>query len=74
LNLFKLMAYKDEYEVARLYADGRFEAVLKDTFAAGRARVWLSPPLLSPKDDAGRPRKIAFAAGCCASASRYWRG
>src|SRR5581483_2534939 len=28
LNLFKLMAAKDEYEVARLYADGRFDAEL----------------------------------------------
>src|SRR5579871_4886758 len=60
INLFRLMAIKDEYEVARLYADGRFDAALKETFSAGKATVWLSPPLIAPKDDAGRPKKIAF--------------
>jgi indolepyruvate ferredoxin oxidoreductase len=60
LNLFKLMAYKDEYEVARLYADGRFEAALAGTFKGGKAKVWLSPPIIAPKDDAGRPKKVAF--------------
>ena len=31
-NLFKLMAYKDEYEVARLFANGRFMDKLKREF------------------------------------------
>ena len=31
-SLYKLMAYKDEYEVARLYTDGRFARALADTF------------------------------------------
>jgi indolepyruvate ferredoxin oxidoreductase len=30
--LFKLMAYKDEYEVARLYTDGAFRKQLEETF------------------------------------------
>jgi indolepyruvate ferredoxin oxidoreductase len=60
INLFKLMAYKDEYEVARLYADGRFQAALRETFAGGKAKVWLAPPLLAPKDAEGRPKKLAF--------------
>jgi indolepyruvate ferredoxin oxidoreductase len=60
INLFRLMAIKDEYEVARLYSDGRFDAVLKETFAGGKAKVWLAPPILSPKDSEGRPKKIAF--------------
>jgi len=60
VNLHKLMAYKDEYEVARLYVDGRFAAYRAETFKGGRAKVWLSPPILAPKDAAGRPRKIAF--------------
>ncbi|MFI4973910.1 MAG: indolepyruvate ferredoxin oxidoreductase family protein [Caulobacterales bacterium] len=60
INLFKLMAYKDEYEVARLYTDGRFAAAMGETFAGGKAKVWLSPPIIAPKDDQGRPKKIAF--------------
>jgi indolepyruvate ferredoxin oxidoreductase len=60
VNLYKLMAYKDEYEVARLYTDGRFKAELAGTFKGGQAKVWLSPPLLAPKDKDGKPRKIAF--------------
>jgi indolepyruvate ferredoxin oxidoreductase len=59
-NLFKLMAYKDEYEVARLYSDGRFRAVREATFKGGAAKVLLSPPLIAPKDAEGRPKKIAF--------------
>jgi indolepyruvate ferredoxin oxidoreductase len=59
-NLYKLMAYKDEYEVARLYTDGRFAAYRDETFEGGKTKVWLSPPILAPKDADGRPRKIAF--------------
>ncbi|MGH6970851.1 MAG: indolepyruvate ferredoxin oxidoreductase family protein, partial [Caulobacteraceae bacterium] len=60
VNLFRLMAIKDEYEVARLYADGRFAAALKGTFEGGRAKVWLAPPVLSRPRADGRARKIAF--------------
>jgi len=60
INLHRLMAYKDEYEVARLYADGRFAQELGKTFSGGKLKVWLAPPLLASKDHDGRPRKIAF--------------
>src|SRR5712671_7530800 len=60
--LFKLMAYKDEYEVARLYSEGSFAQQVKNTFDGEnlRLRVHLSPPLLAARDKAGRPRKITF--------------
>jgi indolepyruvate ferredoxin oxidoreductase len=54
------MAYKDEYEVARLYADPRFSTALGASFTGGKAKVWLAPPLIAPKDSEGRPRKIAL--------------
>jgi indolepyruvate ferredoxin oxidoreductase len=60
INLFKLMAIKDEYEVARLYSDGRFAEALAKSFTGGKAKVLLAPPMLSPKDAQGRPRKMAF--------------
>ena len=60
INLHKLMAYKDEYEVARLYTDGRFASELGETFTGGKLKVWLSPPLLAGKGRDGRPRKMAF--------------
>jgi indolepyruvate ferredoxin oxidoreductase len=60
VSLHRLMAYKDEYEVARLYADGRFAAYRAQTFKGGEAKVLLSPPMLAPKDAEGRPRKMAF--------------
>ncbi|WNJ99044.1 indolepyruvate ferredoxin oxidoreductase family protein [Thalassospiraceae bacterium LMO-JJ14] len=51
--LFKLMAYKDEYEVARLYTDGRFEQAIAETFAAGgRVKFHLAPPLFAERDPA----------------------
>ncbi|MFT4053779.1 MAG: indolepyruvate ferredoxin oxidoreductase family protein [Novosphingobium sp.] len=59
---YRLMAYKDEYEVARLYADTAFLSSLDKQFSStGRIGVWLAPPLLSRIDPAtGRPRKRKF--------------
>jgi indolepyruvate ferredoxin oxidoreductase len=52
-NFYKLMAYKDEYEVARLYTDGEFLAKLRETFAGDtRLRLNLAPPLLARRDPA----------------------
>ena len=61
-SLHKLMAYKDEYEVARLMTDGRFAAQLGDTFADMRRRKYhLSPPIFAKTDPAtGRPAKYAM--------------
>jgi indolepyruvate ferredoxin oxidoreductase len=57
---YKLMAYKDEYEVARLYSNGQFREDLHREFEGTRkVRVHLSPPGLVGKDPTtGRPRKI----------------
>ena len=52
--LSKLMAYKDEYEVARLYTDGKFEEKLKQTFEGDYTVSFnLAPPLLSKRDANG---------------------
>jgi len=61
-SLFKLMAYKDEYEVARLYADPKFAEDLRVQFEDVRqVKVMLAPPLVSRMDPAtGRPKKRAF--------------
>jgi indolepyruvate ferredoxin oxidoreductase len=63
-NLAKLMAYKDEYEVARLYTDDTFEQGLRAQFEGDyKRKIYLAPPLLSKIDPAtGRPKKIAFGA------------
>ena len=60
-NLYKLMAYKDEYEVARLYADGAFRAQADAAFdGALRFEFHLAPPLLARRDATGEPRKITL--------------
>ncbi len=61
-NLAKLMAIKDEYEVARLYTDGRFQEQLNRQFSGTfTTKVSLSPPLISKIDPAtGRPEKKMF--------------
>ena len=58
---YKLMAYKDEYEVARLYSNGQFrEALHRELEGTKKIRVHLSPPGLTRKDPStGRPRKIS---------------
>jgi indolepyruvate ferredoxin oxidoreductase len=58
---FKLMAYKDEYEVARLYTDGSFHKQLKAQFDGDvRLEFHLAPPLLGKKDAQGNPVKTSF--------------
>ena len=47
-NLFKLMAYKDEYEVARLYSDGSFAANLAKQFK-GDFTLTLPPGAAHPR-------------------------
>jgi indolepyruvate ferredoxin oxidoreductase len=63
-SLFRLMAYKDEYEVARLHTEGRFEAELAAAFEGDfTVKYHLAPPLLPLGRDArGRPNKRAFGA------------
>jgi indolepyruvate ferredoxin oxidoreductase len=61
-GLFKLMAYKDEYEVARLYSDGEFAKALKEQFDGDASvKVSLAPPLLARRDKVtGHLRKREF--------------
>jgi indolepyruvate ferredoxin oxidoreductase len=55
---FKLMAYKDEYEVARLYTSGDFEKRVRDTFDGDfKIHFHLAPPLLARRDSEGKLRK-----------------
>lgn len=57
---FKLMAYKDEYEVARLWTNGKFDAYLAKTFKGGKVNFHLAPPLFSKKDANGHLIKKNF--------------
>jgi indolepyruvate ferredoxin oxidoreductase len=62
VNYAKLLAYKDEYEVARLYTDGRFEKQLGDQFEGDYSISFhLAPPMFDNKKDAlGRPVKKSY--------------
>jgi indolepyruvate ferredoxin oxidoreductase len=64
ISYAKLLAYKDEYEVARLFTDGRFEKQLRDQFDGDfKFNFNLAPPILfGGKDALGRPKKRAFGA------------
>jgi indolepyruvate ferredoxin oxidoreductase len=61
-NLFKLMAIKDEYEVARLYAETDFLAKIDGNFEGDyQLRFHLAPPLLArPDPKTGAIRKLEF--------------
>jgi indolepyruvate ferredoxin oxidoreductase len=62
LNYFKLLAYKDEYEVARLHSDPAFLAKVAEQFEGDyKLRFHLAPPILSRVDPkTGKPRKLSF--------------
>ncbi len=61
-NLYKLMAIKDEYEVARLYSDGAFAKRLKEKFDGKiKLAIHLAPPIFGARDpDTGLPVKRTF--------------
>ena len=61
-SYYKLLAYKDEYEVARLFTDGDFHRRLEARFDGDyRLRFHLAPPLLARRDPhSGRPQKREF--------------
>jgi indolepyruvate ferredoxin oxidoreductase len=60
-NLFKLMAYKDEYEVARLYVDPAFQERLGQQFEGEfRLKFHLAPPLLSKRNAKGELQKSEY--------------
>src|SRR5215510_7811943 len=61
--LFKLMAYKDEYEVARLYSETSFLDRVRSTFDGDNLRFefHLAPPLLARRNpETGEPKKMSF--------------
>jgi indolepyruvate ferredoxin oxidoreductase len=65
VNLAKLMAYKDEYEVARLYTDPAFTAGLREQFDGEPGKDYtltfhLAPPLLARKNEKGQLIKRSY--------------
>lgn len=63
-NYYKLLAYKDEYEVARMYGSADFKRKLAEQFE-GNIRIGfnLAPPLLARRDPtSGIPKKMTFGA------------
>ncbi len=62
-SLLKLMSYKDEYEVARLYSDGRFLAKLQAQFEGELQLAFhMAPPFLARGRDGQPPEKIRLGA------------
>jgi indolepyruvate ferredoxin oxidoreductase len=60
-SLFKLMAIKDEYEVARLYTDGSFQRQLSSQFQDyGRLEFHMAPPAFSRRGADGRLKKSSY--------------
>jgi indolepyruvate ferredoxin oxidoreductase len=63
-NYFTLLAYKDEYEVARLYTDGEFVKKVASQFEGDyKLRFHLAPPVMNKPDPiSGKARKSQFGA------------
>lgn len=59
-SLFKVMSYKDEYEVARLHAKTLEAAVAEGFDGVHRIEFHMAPPLISRPGPDGRPRKTTF--------------
>ncbi|RLA21323.1 MAG: indolepyruvate ferredoxin oxidoreductase family protein [Gammaproteobacteria bacterium] len=50
-NLYKLMAYKDEFEVARLYTNGEWKKQIEENFSGDyEIKFHMAPPLISTRD------------------------
>jgi indolepyruvate ferredoxin oxidoreductase len=64
-SYFKLLAYKDEYEVARLHTQTGFLDEIRATYGKNaKIHFHMAPPLIARKKDArGRPRKKEFGRG-----------
>ncbi|OWK20287.1 hypothetical protein AJ88_32515 [Mesorhizobium amorphae CCBAU 01583] len=63
-SLFRLMAIKDEYEVARLYTDGSFAAEMSKQFQSyEKLEFHLAPPIMGRRGKDGTPRKSSLARG-----------
>ncbi|HMS93785.1 MAG TPA: indolepyruvate ferredoxin oxidoreductase family protein [Tabrizicola sp.] len=61
LSYARVLAYKDEYEVARLFSDASFRQGLEASFDGDyRIAFNLAPPMLPGKDATGRPKKREF--------------
>jgi indolepyruvate ferredoxin oxidoreductase len=59
--LFKLMAYKDEYEVARLHAETGFQEKVAAMFEGDfKVNFHLAPPMLARRNDKGELQKMKF--------------
>ncbi len=62
-NLFKLMAYKDEYEVARLHSSAALRKLIASQFEGDyQLRFALAPPLFARLGSDGQPRKRLYGA------------
>jgi indolepyruvate ferredoxin oxidoreductase len=60
-SLSKLMSYKDEYEVARLFTDGRFARQLSEQFEGDLTlQFHMAPPLVARSVDGKPPRKVVL--------------
>jgi indolepyruvate ferredoxin oxidoreductase len=61
-SYFRLLAYKDEYEVARLHTSGAFLSDLRRNFGQGfKLKFHFSPPLFARIDpETGRPKKYEY--------------
>lgn len=60
-NLSKLMAYKDAFEVARLYSDGEFEKRLAETLEGDlKVKFHLAPPLFAKRNAQGNLVKAQY--------------
>ncbi|MBX3486793.1 MAG: indolepyruvate ferredoxin oxidoreductase family protein [Candidatus Paracaedibacteraceae bacterium] len=60
-TLYRLMAYKDEYEVARLYTNGDFQRRLTQQFDGPvKLKFHLAPPLLARRNEKGELQKMTF--------------
>ena len=61
INYAKVLAYKDEYEVARLFIDPSFKKILNEQFEGSyKLSLNLAPPIFSGTAPDGRPKKREF--------------